>query len=252
MSWQPVLLLLCLAPAALAQDAAPAGTAEKHPAKAMQILGAGKYPVTDINVGVLLSATYAADGRWVELELDETLARKAIAASLRLNGLPDKPVPAVVATMRRRMQLILLAQHNGTLEDILKMPPFSRFADKNLRRLGAAYATSGDEGMKLEWDQIFAPGWAASRPTDGPKLEGGPGDSKETAVKVDAANETEGIALEYGYVAYTLGRQGPEWTRNKQGLSMDKGRQFDMIDVNLTGGGTRTFYFDITGFYGKM
>lgn len=252
MIWQPAVFLLCLTPAAWPQDAAPAAPAETKPAKVMQMLHAGKYPVTDINVGVLLSAAYAADGRWAEIELDEALARKAIVACLRLNGVPDKPVPAVVNTMRRRMQMILLAQHNGTLEEILKMPPFSRFADANLRRLGAAYGMSGEEGLKLEWDQIFAPGWAAKRPTDGPTLEGGPGDTKETAVKVGAANETEGIALEYGYIAYTLGRQGPEWTRAKQGLSMDKGRQFDIIEVNLTGGGTKTFYFDITEFYGKM
>jgi len=96
-----------------------------------------------------------------------------------------------------------MAQHNGTFEEIQKLPPFSRFAETNLRRLAAAYAMSGEEGLKLDWEQIFAPGWEANRPAASmPKLEGGTGDTRESAVRImNAASDGEGIAMEYDYIS---------------------------------------------------
>jgi len=50
-----------------------------------------------------------------------------------------------------------------------------------------------------------------------------------------------------------VGRQNQEWTRGKQSVTHpdEKGRRLDVLEINLTGGGQRTFFFDITDFYGK-
>jgi len=242
-----------------AQDTSPAPTGASPPAarsKLAQLMLTGRFPAANRNMEVLLSAMYAADGRWAELEQSADTARAQVLASFRLADLPKQPVENSVRRIWREVQTFLMAQHNGTFEEIEKLPPFSRFAQANLRRLAAVYAMSGEEGVASEWPQIFKPGWEANRPPAAvPILTGGPGDSRETAVRItNAVDDAEGILTEYNYVAYLLGRPNKEWRRGKQSLTHkdEKGRQFDVLEIDLTAGGQRTLYFDITDFFGRQ
>jgi len=91
MTCRAVLLILCLAPAAWPQDAAPPVVPGSGKSKVVRLIEAGRFPASDRNMAVLVSATFAADGRWTELQQDESLGRKAIVASLRLAGVPQQP-----------------------------------------------------------------------------------------------------------------------------------------------------------------
>ena len=245
-TWRFVAIMACLAQMAWAQDTS---------SKVAQLVRTGRFPASNRNMEILLSATFAADGRWADLEQSAEAGRAQVLASFRLADLPKQPVEYSVRRICREAQTFLMAQHNGAFEEIEKLPPFSRFAQANLRRLAAAFAMSGEEGVASEWLQIFKPGWEADRPPAAvPKVEGGPGDTRDTAIRItNAVDDNEGIATEYCYIAYLLGRPNKEWTRSKQALTNpdEKGRRFDVLEINLTSGGQKTFYFDITDFMGR-
>jgi len=245
-TWRLVAIMACLAQMAWPQDTS---------SKIAQLVRTGRFPVSNPNMEILLSATFAADGRWAELEQSAETGRAHVLESFRLAGLPKQAVEYSLRNICRQSQMFLMAQHNGTFDEIEKLPPFSRFAQANLRRLAAAYAMSGEDGVASEWSQIFKPGWEANRPPAAvPKVEGGPGDTRETAIRItNAMDDNEGIATEYCYIAYVLGRTNKEWTRSKQSLTNpdEKGRRFDVLEINVTSGGQKTFYFDITDFMGR-
>jgi len=80
-------------------------------------------------------------------------------------------------------------------------------------------------------------------------IETGPGHdglSLETAIVIHASNETDGVGLEYLWLAATY----PDDSLQLQSLVMQGGRAYDVMDLQSTDGGTRRVYFDITPFFG--
>jgi hypothetical protein len=80
-------------------------------------------------------------------------------------------------------------------------------------------------------------------------IEAGPGHdglSLETAIVIHASNETDGVGLEYLWLAATY----PDDSLELQSLVMDGGRAYDVMELLSPDGGRRTVYFDITAFFG--
>jgi hypothetical protein len=75
-----------------------------------------------------------------------------------------------------------------------------------------------------------------------------PGLSCETAVVIDAASESEGIAAERRWLA----KNYPNGRLLEQSLSNCGKRAVDMITVRSAEGTVVRVYFDITSFLGKM
>jgi hypothetical protein len=78
---------------------------------------------------------------------------------------------------------------------------------------------------------------------------GGNGDSFETAVIVNAENSFVGIEAEYAYVANQCGGPHKDWNLESQGLREHGGKPYDVLTIALSGGATRTFYFEIAKFF---
>ena len=78
---------------------------------------------------------------------------------------------------------------------------------------------------------------------------GGTGDSFETAVIVNAHNSLVGIEAEYAYIANQCGEPHKDWNLESQGLREHGDKPYDVLTIALSGGATRTFYFDITNFF---
>jgi hypothetical protein len=73
------------------------------------------------------------------------------------------------------------------------------------------------------------------------------GSSLEKAIVVPRDTEKEGIAWEYAWIREHFGG----YRRKGQRLLMgDGGRRFDQVSVQLADGTERTFYFDITRYFG--
>jgi len=78
-------------------------------------------------------------------------------------------------------------------------------------------------------------------------FSGGDGTSLEQAVVVNAPTERVGIAALYGWI----GRRYPGSTAAGQNTVIRNGRFYDAIDIVTASKERRTFYFDITQFFGK-
>jgi hypothetical protein len=78
---------------------------------------------------------------------------------------------------------------------------------------------------------------------------GGNGDSFETAVVIDAKNPLVGVEAEYAYIANQCGERHKDWKLESQGLQEHGGKPYDVLTIALSGGATKTFYFDITNFF---
>jgi hypothetical protein len=79
-------------------------------------------------------------------------------------------------------------------------------------------------------------------------FEGGDGTTLEKAVVVNAPTERIGVAASYGWI----GRHYPGSTAAGQNTVIQNGRFYDAIDVVTGTKERRTFYFDITQFFGKF
>lgn len=82
------------------------------------------------------------------------------------------------------------------------------------------------------------------------KNHGGDGSSKEMAVIIEAANILIGTDAEYAHIGGSCGLQGRDWSLLKQSTFHSKGRTYDQIEIRLSDGRQRTFYFDITTLMG--
>lgn len=83
--------------------------------------------------------------------------------------------------------------------------------------------------------------------------EGGDGKTMETAIIVKAANERDGIAAEYAYVATLYGQVRSNWNLVAQYSSSKNNKQYDVLKIKLTKNDQIVeIYFDITEFYGKF
>ncbi len=81
---------------------------------------------------------------------------------------------------------------------------------------------------------------------------GGNGETQDEAVVINTANHFAGVSAEYEYISRQCGQRGVDWTLVSQTLIQeDDGRRYDRLIVRLKDGETRTFYFDITPFFGR-
>ena len=80
-------------------------------------------------------------------------------------------------------------------------------------------------------------------------VSGGSGDSFQTAVVIHADSSFIGVKVEYAYIADQCGEPQTDWKVQSQRLEHFDGRPFDVLTVALSGGETRSFYFDISSFF---
>jgi len=81
---------------------------------------------------------------------------------------------------------------------------------------------------------------------------GGPGDSVETAIVINATNTIGGIAAEYVYIGRECGTKDVDWTVKSRMKTSHNNKHFDFFDVALKDGSRRSFWFDITAFFGRF
>lgn len=81
---------------------------------------------------------------------------------------------------------------------------------------------------------------------------GGEGQSIETAVVINATSPLIGVAAEYEYVTSRHGQQNAGWSLESQALIQQNGRLYDVLNIKLSSGESRSYYFDITKFYGRF
>lgn len=87
--------------------------------------------------------------------------------------------------------------------------------------------------------------------SDGVTVTGGPGRTPEEALVIHGADdEMIGVGAEYEYVALCLGQPNVDWRLHFQALMHKGGRSYDCLEVALPDGSRRTFWFDITEFFG--
>lgn len=78
------------------------------------------------------------------------------------------------------------------------------------------------------------------------------GDSLEHAIVIHgAADNAVGGMAEYAFLAQNCGKEGHDWDVALQMLLVKDGRRYDQLNVRMKDGTTRTFFFDITEFFGK-
>jgi hypothetical protein len=81
------------------------------------------------------------------------------------------------------------------------------------------------------------------------------GESPETAFVVHATSPGAGIPAEYEHISFMHGRKRVEWDMESQRVTskqFEDGtvRYYDNIAIKLEDGTKRSYYFDITQFYG--
>jgi hypothetical protein len=88
---------------------------------------------------------------------------------------------------------------------------------------------------------------ATGATTDPTSVE--PGTSFETAIVLEGATNTlNGIAAEHAYTR----KHYPGWRWQTQGLMSTGGRHYDVIQMIGPKGDTKTIYFEITDWFGKL
>jgi hypothetical protein len=80
---------------------------------------------------------------------------------------------------------------------------------------------------------------------------GGDGTSIETAIVINTANSFLGIPAEFKYIVKKHGQRDINWTVHLQSVLKKDGRSYDRLDIELIGGELKSYYFDITQFYGR-
>jgi hypothetical protein len=76
-----------------------------------------------------------------------------------------------------------------------------------------------------------------------------PGTTLETAIVLEGATNTfNGIAAEHAYTR----KHYPGWQWTSQALMNNGGRHYDVIDMISPKGETKTIYFGITDWFGKL
>jgi hypothetical protein len=79
------------------------------------------------------------------------------------------------------------------------------------------------------------------------------GTSFDDALVIGAATESAGVPAEYAYLDLNPCPGGGTWKPGKQSLFDHGGKPYDVLDVVCsTGGATRSFYFDISRYFGKL
>jgi hypothetical protein len=158
------------------------------------------------------------------------------------------------------IQLLLMAQRRGDFLTIQQEPAFSRAGKSNFGDLYDAYAfgSGGEAAFHQEWTRIRVRfGESPEESEDIVTFSGGPGLTKETALRIDPmpdrilANRREAEPIlvgEYWYLAYNHGRMGIDWVRESQMLLQrdEAGKMYDCLNVKFKDGRLHQIYFDIS------
>lgn len=79
------------------------------------------------------------------------------------------------------------------------------------------------------------------------------GESLQEAVIISkVANHSAGVQAEYDYVIKKHGQPRIGWMMQGQSLIENEGRAYDRLDIVLKDGSQKSYYFDITEFFGKF
>ena len=78
------------------------------------------------------------------------------------------------------------------------------------------------------------------------------GSSAEKAVIINATSTTKGVWEEYAYVERVCGKRDVDYTLRMQMQVSERGREFDVLEIKMRDGSVRSFWFDITSFFGKF
>jgi hypothetical protein len=117
------------------------------------------------------------------------------------------------------------------------------------RRYVAAYSFAGGRVSTIDW---FARA-STDPPGDGSPLSEPAGDSAATAILVVAKTETEGVRWQQIWAAFHPCSGATRWLKDQVATSRTNGRMYDAVRYSCPAtGATRTVYFDITSFYGKL
>jgi hypothetical protein len=81
---------------------------------------------------------------------------------------------------------------------------------------------------------------------------GGDGGSIETAVVINTASSLVGVPAEYQYVSDRHGQEDIEWSLESQTVMEQNGKYYDVLKISLRSGESKSYYFDITQFFGKF
>lgn len=142
------------------------------------------------------------------------------------------------------LQHVLMAQRKNDFLAVQLEPAFSAFARANAVTLTRALK-GGDLRFTAEWNRIFAAGWEERVPE---RLltayTGGPGDSPNTAVSIQAPDLATAIHGEYWYLFYYYGRN---WKLGGEQRTMPAadGRVFDQVELIFPGRPPEWAYFDV-------
>jgi hypothetical protein len=80
----------------------------------------------------------------------------------------------------------------------------------------------------------------------------GDGTSLDTAITINASSSIEGIRAEYNYIIEKHGQVNIYWKLELQGSLFQDGRNYDRLNIKLKNGESKSYYFDITQFFGKF
>lgn len=120
--------------------------------------------------------------------------------------------------------------------------------------VAAASSTVGVE-YSFEDNRVRRFQWAGPVPKDKPvlaPLTSASGDAVASAILDLQANESDGVAWEYRYLAFHPCTQTANWQLLRQSLLRDGGRAYDALHVICPPTkNERDFYFDVTSYLGK-
>ena len=74
---------------------------------------------------------------------------------------------------------------------------------------------------------------------------------EEAVIILGAKDETEGVDAEYSWLEQNYGKAEVDWEMIDQELMDEGDRQFDLLKIKFKNSAFKTFWFDITDFYGK-
>ena len=86
----------------------------------------------------------------------------------------------------------------------------------------------------------------------GPTTAGGDGSSAEEAVVINATSSIVGVPEEHDYIGRVCGKKDVDYTLRKQMLMSQNGRSYDVLEIEMKDGSVRSFWFDITSFFGRF
>jgi len=84
-------------------------------------------------------------------------------------------------------------------------------------------------------------------------VTGGPGDSPSTAIVIKKTPRGLSAAgAEHMMLRKWFGERGTNWTLTRQDLLQTDGKTYDVYEVELSDGGTRSLYFDVTEWLARL